>query len=88
MQPDESYHLHRGLVVVCDLQQGTWLEKYKSLRIEEPFIRKVPSRQNPGEIDIQRVPHHEYELRSEEELEAIRKRWEEENTSLLSSLTE
>lgn len=76
VQPGEAYHLHRGLVAVCEVQQNTWLEKYRKLTIEEAFIRKIPSKQYPGEIDIQRIPNHEYELRSDEEIETIRKRKE------------
>jgi hypothetical protein len=58
------------------------MEKYQKLTIEEPFIRKVPSRQYPGEIDLQKIPHTEYILRSDEAIDAIRKRKEEEKDKI------
>jgi hypothetical protein len=82
VQPGESYYLYRGLIVVCDLQRDTWLEKYQKLTIEEPYIRKIPSNQYPGEITLQQVPHTEYVMRSDEAIEAIRKRKEEEKDKI------
>lgn len=82
VQPGEVYNLHRGLVCVTEVQQNTWLEKYQKLTIAQPFIRKIPSKQYPGEVEIQEIPNTEYELRSETELEAIRKRREEEKNKI------
>lgn len=82
VQSGEVYHLHKGLVVVCEVLQGTWLEKYQKLTIAEPFIRKIPSKRYPGEIDVQEIQNMQYELRSEKEIENIRKRREEEKNKI------
>lgn len=64
----------KGIPVVTETQQGTWIENYKSLKIEEPYNRQAPSRDRPGQIDVIKVQNMQYEERSAEEIEAIKKR--------------
>lgn len=71
---NESYKLIRGIRIVTETQKNTFLEKYKSVKIDIPFNRQVPSRGRPGMIDVIKVQNMQYEERSAEVIEEIKKR--------------
>jgi hypothetical protein len=82
VQEGNKYLLPKGIPVVCETQPNTWIEKYKSIKIEEPYNRQMPSREYPGEIDVIQVQNIQYETREEAEIEEIRKRRKEEKNKI------
>jgi len=74
VQPGETFNLVKGIPVVTETQAGTWIEKYRSLRIAEPFLRQEPSRDRAGSINIIKVQNMQYEMRSPEEIDEMKAR--------------
>ena len=82
VQEGDSYHLPKGISVVCETQPNTWIEKYSKIVIEEPYNRQVPSREYPGSIDVIKVQNIQYETRDDTEIEKIRERRAEEKNKI------
>lgn len=82
VQSGESYNLVKGIPVVCETQPNTWVERYKKVVIEEPYVRQEPSKNYPGEIDSIQVQNIQYETRDDAEIENIRQRRKEEKNKI------